>query len=436
MPLRAKDKNGKLTYIDDAIKGDMYYCQICNQPMMQRRCVHRIDHFAHFSPHGNKNIVPCSDHWGYDKTEWHMEWQKRFPVDNMERVLESHGKKHIADVLVGDIVVEFQHSPISLTEFNERNSFYTSLGFKVIWVFDMADEYENGRFAQNDYEWYYKWAHAKKLFKEMDLKDIKATIYFQLSYSEDPEDGVIERIKEIHDEARLIKTDSKCCFSIKEFVELVKSNSSDLFEKPASPDSINNCDSVYGLWHESYSFMIIRNMHTSDIFYVFGKDGNLIRDYRSNKIRCKYGYIDSNTGLIKEKDNYYNIPDENKKIWILIRAFKDKGYEERIAFQKREKERVEKERIEKQNKIAQMKKLEQEDCQTIFQLIRNCNGRTLYVDNIVTGKLYLLRLTGFIRSFDIYEVNRSNICSFTHITPDEALKEQYNYKVWKIANLA
>ena len=136
MPLRARDRFGKLTYIEDAIKGDPYFCQICGQPMMQRRCIDRIDHFAHYSPHGKTDIVPCSDHWGYDKTEWHMQWQKRFPVDNMERVLESNGKKHIADVLVGNFVIEFQHSSISLDEFSERNEFYTALGYKVIWGFD------------------------------------------------------------------------------------------------------------------------------------------------------------------------------------------------------------------------------------------------------------------------------------------------------------
>ena len=131
MSLKAVDKNGCLVYIDKAIPGDYYYCQICGQPMLQRRGDVRIHHFSHYSPHGHSDIVPCSDNWGYDKTEWHMEWQKRFPVDNMERVLELNGKKHIADVLVENVVVEFQHSPISLDEFNERNEFYTNLGHKV-----------------------------------------------------------------------------------------------------------------------------------------------------------------------------------------------------------------------------------------------------------------------------------------------------------------
>ena len=435
MPLRAKDKYGRLTYIDNAIQGDMYYCQICNQPMMQRHCVDRIDHFAHYSPHGNNNIVPCSDHWGYDKTEWHMEWQKRFPVDNMERVLELHGKKHIADVLVDNIVVEFQHSPISLEEFSERNEFYTNLGYKVIWVFDLIEEYDDGRLAQNDYEWYYKWAHAKKLFRNISLENVKATIYFQLSDDTDPEVGVIERVKEIHDDGRLVKTDSKCCFSIKEFVEKISSNSRELFERPKAPNSIENCDSIAGLWDESYSFMIVRNKHTSDVFYVFGKDGYLIRDYRSGKVRCKYAYQDPTTGLFKEKDNYYNIPDEDKKIWILIRSFKDKGYEERVARHKQEQERIERERKAKQQEMEQLKSAEQEGCHTIFQLCKNSNGKYLYVDNVLTGKSYFVKLVNSYQSINIYEVDKNNIAVILAGPLNAEMSKLYQYKVWKLADI-
>lgn len=402
MSLRAKDRFGKLTYIWDAVQGDPYFCQICGQPMMQRRCTDRIDHFAHYSPHGRTDIVPCSDHWGYDKTDWHMEWQKRFPADNIERVLELNGKKHIADVLVGDLVIEFQHSSISLDEFTERNEFYTSLGYRVIWVFDLIDEYNDGKFAQTNYEFYYKWAYAKKLFREMLFSRVKATIYFQLTDDEDPNVGVLERVKDIRDSSATIKTDSNNCFSIKEFVELVNSNSKELFEKPKptpAPDSIDNCRTIVELWDGSYSAMIVKNNHTNAVIYVFGKDGHLIRDFSTSKIRCKYAYQDPRTGYYISKDIYYNVFDEDKKIWTLIHPFKDKNYEQRIALRKQQEEIAERKRKAKLELVASLRAVEKDDCQTLFQLTSFCARSYLFVDNIFNGKKVLCSNRKFLSEY-------------------------------------
>ncbi len=43
-------------------------------------------------------------------------------------------------MLIDNTVVDFQHSPISADEFFERNSFYTKAGYRVAWVFDVADK--------------------------------------------------------------------------------------------------------------------------------------------------------------------------------------------------------------------------------------------------------------------------------------------------------
>ena len=42
-------------------------------------------------------------------------------------------------------VIEFQHSPITAEEFNVRNQFYLTYGKKVIWIFDLSEEFEDGR---------------------------------------------------------------------------------------------------------------------------------------------------------------------------------------------------------------------------------------------------------------------------------------------------
>lgn len=435
MPLKAKNKEGILTYISEAIKGEMYYCQICNQPMLQRRCVTKIDHFAHYSPHGNNNIIPCSDHWGYDKTEWHLKWQKSFPVDAMERVLEFHGNKHIADVLVGNVVVEFQHSPISLSDFTERNNFYTLLGYKVIWVFDLIDEYSSGRLVNNRFDCYYNWAYAKKLFREMNFDEVKATIYIQLYDDSDKDMPALERVKDVLDEGRIIKTDNNGLYTITKFIKMVKTNDNNLMQKPKAPREIDNCSTIVELWKESFSSMIVKNEHTSEMFYVFGKEGNIIRDYRTGKIRCKYAKLDLKTGYICEGMNFYNIQDEHKKIWVLVRIIKDKNYEKRVETQRIERERLEQERRTEELERQQFKDAETQNCNTIFDITISCKDQFVYVENKYTNRLYLIRIVNGYRSFNIYEVDKNDTSVIVSNSLNHLLYKQYNYKIWNKINI-
>lgn len=436
MSLTAKNKNNITTYIDNAIEGEMYYCPVCNQPMIQKRGEERIHHFAHLSPHGRPDIVPCSDHWHYCKTEWHCDWQKRFPVDCMERVLEYKGNKHIADVLVDKYVVEFQHSPISLEEFNERNEFYTQLGYKVIWVFDLTEEYDDGRFAQDSFEseWYYKWSNPKKLFKEMIFADVKATMFIQLGDDDDGESCVLERITSIYHEGKHISTSKNNALTIKEFVDMIGENSEDVFEKPKpapAPDSITNCKSVVGLWKESYSSMIIKNKHNSNVIRVFGKEGHLVRDYQTGRIRCRYQYLDKYTGFYKDKDGFYNVFDEDKEIWTLVQSFHDKDYEERVAQRKREAEEQEAARKKYLDETRPYRGAERDDCKTLHQLVRFSVGM-IFVENVYTGKIYRVDIRSGSKAFEIYEVKKTNICLKLTGELSNEVENQFNFKIWRI----
>ena len=425
MSLKARDKYGVITYIEDAKRDDIYYCQVCGQPMIQKRGEIRIHHFSHLSSHcQHGEIVPCTDHWHYDMTEWHMNWQKRFSVENIENVLEHNKKKHIADLLISNVVVEFQHSPISLEEFSERNDFYSSLGYKVIWVFDLIEQRNNGKLAEKQYEYYYTWINPKKLFREIDFSKVKATVYFQMSDCEDKDTFVLERVSSIRDDGKWIKTDEKRTFTIAEFVELVKTNNCKLFEKPKpkpAPDSIPGCDTIENLWDESFSSMIVKNKHTGGVIFVFGNNGKLVRDYRSNKIRCRYADLDFETNLYSSKGDYYNVFDENKKIWSLIHSFKDAGYEKRIA--------KEKEEIENRRKYISA---QNEDCYTIFQLIDKNARNILFVDNIYTGKRYCLVFINGYKQFNIFEVDIENSSVVKSGSLNYKLAKLYGYKLWKL----
>lgn len=99
----------------------------------------RQHHFAH------RQNTECSDSWAgsYDMSEWHQQWQSCYPVCNQEIQLNLGKVRHRADVLTGKTIVEFQHSHITMTNFSNRNYFYTSLGYKVVWLFDLREEYSS-----------------------------------------------------------------------------------------------------------------------------------------------------------------------------------------------------------------------------------------------------------------------------------------------------
>lgn len=183
----ANDVNSFRVNILDADENETYYCPICGQELDQRRGEIRLHYFAH-KRNGNKKC----DHWHYDMTEWHRNWQNQFPEECQEVVVTHDGIKHRADILVNGTVIEFQHSKISYKEFNERNEFYTSAGYNLIWLFDMTDEVDNYHIIHDgisrfSYEWKYHW----KLFNGFD-PELEKKIYVCFQFKENISDGNYE----------------------------------------------------------------------------------------------------------------------------------------------------------------------------------------------------------------------------------------------------
>ncbi|MCI6582540.1 MAG: hypothetical protein MSH15_11270 [Oscillospiraceae bacterium] len=136
---KAVDINGNEVSIDKSDDNVQYYCPICKSKLKQRakKSENIAAHFAHISKSN------C-DTFTHDMSEWHKNWQSIFPLKNREVSLPFDNPCHRADVLAYGYVIEFQHSPISSEEFNVRNNFYTSIGKKVIWIFDLSEKYDNG----------------------------------------------------------------------------------------------------------------------------------------------------------------------------------------------------------------------------------------------------------------------------------------------------
>lgn len=109
------------------IRGAVGVCQLCNRPMVAK-CGERIVwHWAH------KGRRIC-DPWWENEGPWHRDWKKHFPESCHEIVgRDSNGEAHIADIkLPNGLVIELQHSAMSLDEMRSREAFYGNM----VWIVD------------------------------------------------------------------------------------------------------------------------------------------------------------------------------------------------------------------------------------------------------------------------------------------------------------
>lgn len=250
--LYAVNENKDVIIADKAEKGNNYYCPCCGQNLILRKGKVVSPHFAH------KSCVDC-DTFTHDMSEWHRDWQSKFPENTREvhikaKLSESdiaHLKgdidfrdfseekvkyvSHRADVCFvkrhnnlishddkiieaeyerdsdtyNGLVFEFQHSPISKAEFEERNEFYNACGFKVIWIFDVIDLVDDGVLYRVKKDLKSKsemWAWDKpwRRFKDFDPQISCNTIYFQVKDADlEKDDWYLKKITWcIYDEHR------------------------------------------------------------------------------------------------------------------------------------------------------------------------------------------------------------------------------------------
>jgi len=182
---------GERIHIDDASTDAVCYCPICGTSLIQKRGEVRHPHFAH------KTGRVCSETWKVDMSEWHFDWQMRFPKSTQEIVIEHNGQKHRADVLIGNTIIEFQNSPISMKDFDERNLFYTSAGYQVAWLFNLMDKVESGRivpYCESEEKYIWKW-HSTT-FDSFDCTQKDVCLFFQLEKKSDESDdeAIIKKV--------------------------------------------------------------------------------------------------------------------------------------------------------------------------------------------------------------------------------------------------
>lgn len=200
----AIDVNDNLIDIDTAVlrPSETYFCSSCKSELIVKNGNVRIPHFAH------RNRCDCDD-FDSDMSEWHRNWQKKFPLKNREVVLKmdvdhpfaERYKKLVrrADVLCYGYVIEFQSSPITSSEFDERTDFYQMLGYKVIWIFNLIEEYQNDKIICYD-EWHkgndnggkFRWNYASKTF--VNYQPTSGVILFFQFAEEDNDICYLEKV--------------------------------------------------------------------------------------------------------------------------------------------------------------------------------------------------------------------------------------------------
>ena len=119
--------NDKGNRIKSNSKGLRALCPSCNEIVISRCGEVNKPHWAH-----KKN--DC-DNWSEPMSDWHINWQKKFPEKNQEITVSNFkGEKHRADIKLNNgLVIEIQNSPIKISEIEKREIFYSGEG-GLIWV--------------------------------------------------------------------------------------------------------------------------------------------------------------------------------------------------------------------------------------------------------------------------------------------------------------
>ena len=189
----AINKDGVREDAYEAMINECYTCPVCGEEVLLKRGEVNVPHFAH-----KANV--CNDRWNYDMSEWHKRMQNYFPKECQEVVVCYNGEKHRADVLIGDIVLEFQNSPITAEEFYKRNKFFKNAGYRLAWIFNFSEVDSNNLHVSDNREGMFIWKHPMRIFEELEEiseQDKQFALWFYKCSEDYLADGLEEYVNRI-----------------------------------------------------------------------------------------------------------------------------------------------------------------------------------------------------------------------------------------------
>lgn len=305
----ANDLTGNRISIDEADVNLKYFCPICEQELIQRRGNKNLPHFAHMK------YSEC-DSWNYDMSEWHRNWQSKFPLINREVVVSYNGEKHRADILINNTVIEFQHSRMTSEEFWERNNFYVKAGYEIVWLFDLTEVYELHRIQSYRREFMYKWKYHWSTFWGFDpAEKMKVRVYFQFLGDLSDDNCGIEHLTWLSPDQKFFSTEFGVAYDEKEFLELFNNKQEDNHKQEVmivqNKSEIKATTLLEILRNSNSDYVVAENINTG--YRVKIKNSDYYKNNRPYKI---YGFIGTSV-----KYKFYNDSKEiynwDKAEWIL-----------------------------------------------------------------------------------------------------------------------
>lgn len=120
-------------YVRDAVKKNKKYIKCANNHLLHSyESTVRKSHFAHNPP--NHNDV-------HEISNWHLEWTERCIRHNIktEAPLKTDDILNIADALIHNMTLEFQHSEYTNKKIKKRTIDHKLHGYDIMWIIDCTD---------------------------------------------------------------------------------------------------------------------------------------------------------------------------------------------------------------------------------------------------------------------------------------------------------
>ena len=266
-----------------------------------------------------------------EEDEWYKTWIDKFSnfsITNFYIKDEKINKHKFADIFIkeNNLCIELEKNYMR-NYFDEKNSFFSSLGYKTIWLFDLTNK--DVRVLKNNYIEILE-GKSKAFFNLMDetrsFKDFHVFIEVK-----DKTIYKVERLEENNiGNVNLNKSFSKIrrfkymiSFNENSFIKAIKDNSKDLFIK----ESVY-IGSIYDLWSDNYKAMVVENIfNNKETIIIYGDNkGYMYRDFKNFKISYKYVTFFKNSGKwFINSNKFYNLSEEKakRKEWKLL-GFKER----------------------------------------------------------------------------------------------------------------